>query len=256
MSASEAVFGVDVGGSGVKGAPVDPATGRLLADRERFETPQPATPEAVGRVISDLLLEFSWKGPVGVTVPAVVQNGVVRTAANIDASWIGCRFVDQLADDHGIDAVVLNDADAAGIAEMRHGAGRECDGVVFLATLGTGIGSALFNQRELVPNTEFGHFELHGAEAEDYAAASIRKAEGLSWTKWGKRVDEYLHVIELLLRPDLIVLGGGVSRRAEKWIDEITVDTTVVPAELQNNAGIVGAAMIAAEVRAGTARQP
>lgn len=256
MSASEAVFGVDVGGSGVKGAPVDPATGRLLADRERFETPQPATPEAVGQVISDLLLEFSWKGPVGVTVPAVVQHGVVRTAANIDPSWIGCRFVDELADRHGITATVLNDADAAGVAEMRHGAGRDHDGVVFLATLGTGIGSALFHQRELIPNTEFGHFELHGGDAEDYAAASVRKSEDLSWTKWGKRVDEYLHVIELLLRPDLIVLGGGVSRRAEKWLHEITVEAEVVPAELQNNAGIVGAAMAAAEVRAGTARQP
>ena len=246
MSARGAVFGVDVGGSGVKGAPVDPVSGKLLADRERFETPQPATPEAVGRVISDLLLEFSWKGPVGVTVPAVVQHGVVRTAANIDDSWIGCRFVDQLRDEHGIEATVLNDADAAGIAELRHGAGRDRDGVVFLATLGTGIGSALFNRGELVPNTEFGHFELHGGEAEDYAAASVRKAEGLSWSKWAARVDEYLRVIELLLRPDLIVLGGGVSRRAEKWIEHITVETEVVPAELQNNAGIVGAAMAAA----------
>jgi polyphosphate glucokinase len=246
-----AIFGVDVGGSGVKGAPVEPTSGRLLADRERFETPQPATPDAVATVIGDLMLEFSWKGPVGVTVPAVVQHGVVRTAANIDPSWIGCDFAQLLADEHGIEATVLNDADAAGVAEMRHGAGRDRDGTVFLATLGTGIGTALFVDGALVPNTELGHIELHGGDAEKYAAARVRKAEDLSWGDWAARLDEYLHAIAKLLWPELIVLGGGVSRRAEKWLDRLTIDTEVVPAELQNNAGIVGAAMAASEASCG-----
>ncbi|MEM9034168.1 MAG: ROK family protein [Actinomycetota bacterium] len=244
MSAA-AVFGVDIGGSGVKGAPVDPDTGRLLAERERFETPQPATPEAVARVVADLLLEFSWKGPVGVTVPAVVQRGVVRTAANIDPSWIGCDFAGLLAEDHGIEATVLNDADAAGVAEMRHGAGRDRRGTVVLATLGTGIGTAVFVDGVLVPNTELGHLQMHGDAAERYAAARVRKAEDLSWGEWAERLDEYVHELGKLLWPDLVILGGGVSRRAEKWLDKLTADIEVVPAELQNNAGIVGAAMAA-----------
>lgn len=241
-----AVFGVDIGGSGVKGAPVDPTSGRLLAERERYETPQPATPDAVGRVVADLLLDFSWTGAVGVTVPGVVHHGVVRTAANIDPAWIGCDFARLLADQHGVAAAVLNDADAAGIAEMRHGAGRGRGGTVVLATLGTGIGTAVFVDGVLVPNTEFGHVQLHGDAAERYAAARVRKTEGLSWSEWAARLDEYLHELGMLLWPDLIVLGGGISRRSEKWLDELTVDIEVVPAELQNNAGIVGAAMAAA----------
>lgn len=239
-------FGVDIGGSGVKAAPVDLDTGLLADDRARVDTPQPATPEAVVAEVAQLVAGFGWEGRLGVTVPGVVQHGVVRTAANIDPSWKGLDLAALLRDAHGLDAVVLNDADAAGVAEMTHGAGKGRDGVVLVATLGTGIGTALFTDGHLVPNTELGHIELHGGDAEKYAAAKVRKAADLEWTTWAGRLDEYLDALEKLLWPDLIILGGGVSRKAHKWIDVLTVEAEVVPAQLQNTAGIVGAAMAAA----------
>ncbi len=250
-----AVFGVDVGGSGVKGAPVEVGSGRLLTARERIETPQPATPSAVTRVVVDLVAASAWGGPIGLTIPGVVRRGVVETAANIDPGWIGTDVVALMRDEHGVETVALNDADAAGVAEMTHGAGRGRGGVVVLVTFGTGIGTALFNDGVLVPNTELGHLELRGADAELHAAARVRKAEGLGWDEWGRRADEYLRLLDLVIQPDLIIVGGGVSKKADRWLGELTLSTEVVPAELRNDAGIVGAAMAAAAMAAaGAAR--
>lgn len=246
MAKRSVVFGVDIGGSGVKGAPVDLSTGQLTRERVRIETPEPATPEAVAEVVAEICSADDCEGRIGVTVPGVVSGGVVRTAANIDPSWVGCDFAKLLKKTCDIEAIVMNDADAAGVAEMKFGAGRGAEGVVFLATLGTGIGTAMFVDGVLVPNTELGHIEMHGAAAERYAASKVRKREDLDWDVWGRRVDEYLHVIERLVWPDLIILGGGVSKKAEFWIDELTIDTPAVAAQLQNDAGIVGAAMAAA----------
>lgn len=246
MPKSETVFGVDIGGSGVKGAPVDIGAGELVGERVRVETPEPATPEAVAEVVADIVDSVGGSGRIGVTVPGVVTSGVVRTAANIDASWIGTDFAELLRKRHDIESVVMNDADAAGIAEMAHGAGRGQDGVVFMATLGTGIGTAVFVDGVLVPNTELGHIEMNGMAAEKAAAAKVRKREGLDWDDWAVRVDQYFHMIERLMWPDLIVVGGGVSKKIDEWFDHLTITTPIVAAELQNDAGIVGAAMRAA----------
>lgn len=248
----QAVVGVDIGGSGVKAAAVDVHTGDLLTDRERLPTPQPATPAAVGDVVAQLVASVG-KGveplaPVGCTVPSVVTDGVVRTAANIDDAWVGDRSAERFAAQLGRQVTVLNDADAAGLAEVRFGAARDVRGTVLLLTLGTGIGSALFHDGVLVPNTELGHLELHGRSAERYAAASVRQRKQLSWKDWSGRLDEYLDHVVLMVRPVLIVLGGGVSRHSEKFVPRLTVDVPVVPAELGNAAGVVGAALAAAEL--------
>jgi polyphosphate glucokinase len=253
------VIGVDIGGSGVKAAVVDVAAGVLITERLRESTPRPATPDAVCDVVGALVERVGAgapagagdmsRSPVGCTIPSVVTDGVVRTAANIDDGWIGARAAARLGELLDRPVTVLNDADAAGIAEVRFGAARGVDGTVVVLTLGTGIGSALFRDGVLVPNTEFGHAQLHGDSAERWAAASVRKAQELSWAEWAGRLSEYLDHLVLLVRPRRIVLGGGVSRRAEKFLPllEVDPDVEVVPAALANAAGIVGAAMAAAE---------
>jgi polyphosphate glucokinase len=242
-------FGIDIGGSGIKGALVDTVTGSLLTPRVRTATPHPSTPNAVAAVVASILAEANWTGLVGATFPAVIQHGVARSAANVDPSWIGTD-VDAIftaATPPGSDVVVLNDADAAGIAEARFGAARGMSGVVILLTFGTGIGSALLLDGRLVPNTELGHLELDGHDAEKRAAASVREEEKLSYPKWAKRVNHYMAHVERLFTPDLFVVGGGVSKDAEKWVPLLNLRTPVRPAELLNDAGIVGAALAAVE---------
>ncbi len=242
-------FGVDVGGSGIKGCTVDLRTGSLDDERVRIPTPQPATPEAVAEVVATITGEFGWHGPMGVTLPCVLKNGIALTAANVDQSWKGTDAAGLFSDHCRVPVVVLNDADAAGLAEMRFGAGRDQDGVVLLLTFGTGIGSALFLDGELVPNTELGHLQIDGADAEDRAAASARDDEALSWPDWAARLSRYLQVLEDLIWPDLIIAGGGVSKKADRWLSLVECRTPVVVAALRNEAGIVGAAAAAAEGR-------
>jgi polyphosphate glucokinase len=238
-------IGVDIGGTGIKGAPVDLGAGRLVADRVRLRTPSPATPGATAAVVVSVLDQLGVGGSVGLTVPAVVRAGIVETAANIDPAWIGTNAVELFARATGRDVAVVNDADAAGIAEMRFGAGRGQRGVVVVVTLGTGIGSALFADGTLVPNTELGHLPLHHGDAEDWAAESVRERDELSWKKYAHRLQDYLALLERLLWPELIIIGGGISKKAEKFLPRITLRTKIVPAQLQNNAGIVGAALVA-----------
>ena len=237
------VLGIDIGGSGIKGAPVDVDAGALIEERVRVETPRPATPDAVLPALVEVV--GSWKGsdPVGVTFPGVVRHGVIGSAANLHPDWIGVDAAALFTEHTGRRATVLNDADAAGVAEVAFGAGRNVHGVVLLLTFGTGIGSALFHDGVLVPNTEFGHLELNGADAELHASDRIREEQDLHWEKWAGRVQDYLQVVERLLSPDLIILGGGVSKKADRFLPSVKVGTPVVPAVLQNNAGIVGAAM-------------
>ncbi len=239
------IYGVDVGGSGVKGAPVDVDTGTLLQKRTRIKTPQPSTPEAVFRVIDGLLDGDRWDAPFGVAIPAVVTNGVARSAANIDDAWIGTDVQAALSDRSGHRVVVLNDADAAGIAEMRFGAGRGVPGVVIVLTFGTGVGSSLFVDGTLVPNTEFGHLEFMGTDAELKTAARLVEEEQLSQEKWAKRVDQYLDMLYRVFTPTRIVFGGGISKEFERFAGLIHTPCEVVPAELRNQAGIVGAAIAA-----------
>lgn len=247
MASSTRGFGIDVGGSGIKGAPVDLAQGALLAKRVRVPTPQPSTPDAVAAAVATLVERFTPNGPLGITLPCVLKQGIVQTAANVDAGWKGVDAAALFTDLTGSPVVVLNDADAAGLAEMRFGAGQGRGGVVVLLTFGTGIGSALFLDGELVPNTEFGHLEIDGHDAEQRAAASARDTEGLSWEQWTARVSRYLRALEDLVWPDLIIAGGGVSRKADTWLPLLDCRTEVVPAALRNSAGIVGAAAAAAE---------
>jgi len=237
------VFGIDIGGSGIKGAPVDTTFGELLAERVRIKTPRPATPEAIVETAVEVVSEAGWRGPVGCGFPAVVKGGVVQTAANVDKAAIGFDLRSALERGLGTQVSVVNDADAAGLAEMRWGAGRERDGVVLMLTLGTGIGTSLFMDGRLVPNTELGHIEVRGKDAEHRAADSARKRDDLNWGEYAKRLDEYLHKIEDLLWPDLIVVGGGISKKSEKFFPHLTTRTKVVRAEMQNNAGIAGAAL-------------
>jgi polyphosphate glucokinase len=245
-------IGVDVGGSGVKCAAVDIETGQLVGARHRVATPQPSTPAAVVGVIARLVERLGREAgapaaPVGVGVPCVVIGGVTKTAANIDPAWIGFDGGRALAAAVGRPVQVLNDADAAGIAEMHFGAGRGVSGTVFILTLGTGLGSALFIDGVLVPNTELGHMEIRGRDAERRSAAVARIRRGLSWKAWSGDLDEHLHAIDRLFWPNLIVLGGGVSKNADRFLPYLTVRPPVVPAQLRNDAGIVGAAMAAAE---------
>ncbi len=239
------ILGVDIGGSGIKGAPVDLETGQLARSRKKILTPQPSTPEAVAAVVVELVTHFDWEGPIGCTLPSVVRHGIVHSAANIDKAWIGVDGEKLLRKATGQDVTLLNDADAAGIAEMRFGAGRDRNGVVFILTFGTGIGSGVFVDGHLHPNTELGHLEFKGMDAEHYAAARVREAERLTYKKWGIRVNEYLEHLENVFSPDLFIIGGGVSRKLEKFEQYLVVETEVVPAQLRNEAGIVGAALIA-----------
>ena len=243
-------FGIDIGGSGMKAAPVDLATGTLTADRFKILTPQPSHPEAMADVVRQLVDHFAWEDQVGVAFPAVVRHGVARTAANIDKAWIDTDIDAVFSAASGRPVHVINDADAAGLAEMRYGEGRGRDGVVIMLTFGTGIGSGLFLDGKLVPNTELGHLLLDGHEAEHRAAAVIRDREKLSWKEWAQRVDRYLEHVEFLFSPDLFIVGGGVSRKADKWLHFVDIDTEIAVASLENEAGIVGAALIADQAKA------
>ncbi|MGW5469207.1 polyphosphate--glucose phosphotransferase [Streptomyces chartreusis] len=244
------IFGLDIGGSGIKGAPVDLDRGDLAQERFKVLTPQPATPDGVADVVKQVVEHYGWTGPVGLTFPGVVTDGsTIRTAANVDKSWIDtdarALFSDRLG---GHPVTVVNDADAAGVAEMHFGAGRGRKGTVILLTFGTGIGSALFVDGRLVPNTELGHLELHGHDAEKRASSKAKEDEDLSWEHWAHRVRKYLAHVEMLFSPELFIIGGGVSRKAQKFLHYIEdIKAEIVPAQLQNNAGIVGAAMHAAE---------
>jgi polyphosphate glucokinase len=239
-------LGIDIGGSGIKAAPVDVTTGKLLADRQKVATPRPALPDAVADVVKQLTTSFSWSGPIGITFPGVVTDGVTRTAANLDPAWLGLDAGALFGQATGNQVRVLNDADAAGVAEMTFGAGVGEKGTVLMLTFGTGIGSALFIQGILVPNTEFGHIEIHGHDAESRASERAKELHDLSWGKWAGRVDEYLQHIEALLSPHLIIVGGGISRQSDKWVPRLTgIRARIVSATLLNDAGIVGAAMSA-----------
>ena len=239
------LLGIDIGGTGMKAAPVDTDTGELIAPRHRILTPHPATPDAMAEVVAQLTQHFDWTGQVGAAFPSVVKGGVALTAANIDHSWVGTDVAALFARASGCDVTVVNDADAAGIAEMAFGAGKGRTGVVIMVTLGTGIGTAVFFDGVLIPNTELGHLKMGKKEAEQRAADSVRQREGLSWRKWAKRLDAYLLELERLLRPDLFILGGGVSKRHDRFMPLLTTHGEVVPATLLNEAGIVGAAIAA-----------
>ena len=239
--------GIDIGGTGIKGAPVDVGTGQLVGERFRLETPQPAVPNAVADVVEKVAAHFNYQGPTGVAFPAVVKHGVTYTAANVDRSWIGTNAGELFSRHVGGPVTVVNDADAAGIAEIRFGAGRDRKGVVILLTLGTGIGSAIFLNGELIPNTEFGHLIVRGKEAEKRASEKVREDKKLSWRQWAKRLSEFLNEMEKLFSPDLFIMGGGISKKADKFIPYLTTKTEVivVPALMRNEAGIIGAAYLA-----------
>jgi len=242
-------LGIDIGGTGIKGAPVDLATGKLLADRKKIATPHPATPDAVTEVVKEVAQSFGWTGVVGATFPGVVISGTIRSAANVDKTWIGTDAASLFHKALGADVTVLNDADAAGLAEMKFGAGAGVDGSVLMLTFGTGVGSALFSEGVLVRNTEFGHIEIRGKDAEKRASERGKLEHGWSWKEWTVRVSEYLQHIEALMSPDLIIVGGGISKESEKWVPHLTgIQAKIVPATLQNDAGIVGAAMAAAGI--------
>lgn len=245
-------FGVDVGGSGVKGGIVDLDTGALIGERFKLPTPQPSTPDAVAKTVAAVVREFGWTGSLGVTYPGVVTDGTVRTAANVDKGWIGTNARDVIsAELNGQAVTVLNDADAAGLAEEKFGAGKDNSGVIVLLTFGTGIGSAVIHNGVLLPNTEFGHLEVGGKEAEHRAASSVKDRKGWSYERWSEEVTAVLVAIENAVWPDLFIAGGGISRKADKWIPLLKNRTPVVAAALLNTAGIVGAAM-AADVDATT----
>lgn len=239
------VLGIDIGGSGIKGGIVNVDTGELIVERFRVPTPQPSEPEAVAEAVNEVVKHFSWKGPIGCTFPSVVKNGVVYTAANVDKAWIGTNGQRVLQAHTACPVLLLNDADAAGMAEMTFGAGIGHMGVVMLLTFGTGIGSAIFVNGHLIPNTELGHLEMRGKDAEHRASERIREEKDLSWEKWGERVNEYMSYLEFLFSPDLFIFGGGVSKKHEKFFQYLKLRAPVVPAALLNDAGIVGAALAA-----------
>ncbi len=247
MSGAQQGFGIDIGGSGIKGAPVDLVTGKLAGERHRIPTPQPSTPAAVADVVGQVVRHFSWDGPVGVTFPAVVTHGVTRTAANVDKAWIGTNAAELFSAATGVPVTVVNDADAAGVAEVAFGAAKGRDGVVIVTTLGTGIGSALLLDGRLVPNTELGHLEIDGVDAELRASDAARDREDLSWSGWAARLQRFYGHLEFLFSPDLFVVGGGVSKKADKFLPLLDLQTEIVPAGLKNEAGIVGVAMLAAQ---------
>ncbi|MFC4639784.1 polyphosphate--glucose phosphotransferase [Deinococcus hohokamensis] len=242
------ILGIDIGGSGIKGAPVNVSTGQLAGERHRIPTPEGARPEDVAGVVSQLVAHFGHEGPVGVTFPGIVQRGRTLSAANVDKAWIGLDADALFTEATGRDVTLINDADAAGLAEARFGAGQGVAGTVLVLTFGTGIGSALIHNGVLVPNTELGHLWLREHHAETWASDRARERDDLNWKQWSKRVSGYLAHLELLFSPDLFVIGGGVSKKAEKWQEFLKVERgRVLPAALQNEAGIVGAAMMAAQ---------
>lgn len=245
---NDLAFGIDIGGSGIKGAPVDLVAGEYAEKRTRIPTPVPSTPQAVAEVVTELVGSYDLPDdvPIGVAFPAPMQHGVVRSMANLDQSWTGVDLPALVRRTSGRHVVAVNDADAAGVGEVRYGAARDTEGVVLVATLGTGIGSALVVDGVLVPNTELGHLEIDGHDAESRAADSAREREDLSWDEWAERLQRYFGVVEDLLSPDLIVVGGGVSKHHEKYLPSLHLRAPIVPAQLRNAAGIVGAASLAA----------
>ena len=247
------VLGIDIGGTGIKAAPVDLTTGTLAGERVKVPTPRPAVPDVIAGVVRDLAKGFGWTGPAGITFPGVVINGITMTAHNLDPAWIGLDARALFAEATGLEVALLNDADMAGVAEMKFGAGAGEQGTVMMLTFGTGIGSALFRAGTLVPNTEFGHIEIHGHDAESRASERAKVLHDLSWGSWAGRVDNYLDHVEALVAPDLFIIGGGISRKADKFIPLLTsIRARIVPAALHNDAGIVGAAM-APSLRPGSA---
>jgi polyphosphate glucokinase len=244
------VLGIDIGGSGIKGAPVDLSTGELITKRLRIDTPKKSTPANVAKVVAEIVANFSDQigdGPIGVTIPAVVTHGVTRSAANIDKSWIDAPAEKILEDALGRDIYLVNDADAAGAAEAHYGAAKNHPGLVILTTLGTGIGSAIIHRGVLVPNSELGHLEIDGHDAETQAASSVKDKLGLSYEKYAKRLQRYYDVLEMLFSPDLIVVGGGVSKDSAKFLPLLKLKADIIPAKLLNSAGIVGAAWLAVD---------
>ena len=242
------ILGIDIGGTGIKAAIVETKTGELLSERTRVDTPRPATPEAVAKTLKSVLQQHKWSGPVGIGFPAAIQHGVARTAANVDKSFIGLPAAEYFSKQTGSTVYIANDADVAGLAEMRFGAGKNNAGVVLIVTIGTGLGTALFSDGHLLPNTELGHVYLeNGVEAERYASEAVRVTKDLKWKDWGERLNMYLTTMENLLWPDLIVLGGGVSEKLHKFSPMITTKAPVVAASFLNQAGIVGAALYAEE---------
>jgi polyphosphate glucokinase len=244
------VLGIDIGGSGIKGAPVDLSVGEMTTKRLRIATPSKSTPRNVAKVVGQIVDNFAdaiGNGPIGVTIPAVVTHGQTRTAANIDKSWIDCEAEKILADELGREIHLVNDADAAGVAEAHYGAAAGHPGLVVLTTLGTGIGTAIVYRGVLIPNSELGHMEVDGHDAETRAASSVKDREGMSYEKWAKRLQRYYERLEALLWPDLVVVGGGVSKDADKFLHLLKLKTPIVPAKLLNSAGIVGAAWLAAD---------
>ena len=245
-------LGIDVGGSGIKGAPVDLEKGEFTQKRLRIDTPAESTPEAVCAVIAQVVNHFDEvrsDSPIGVTIPGVVQHGVVKTAANIDKAWIGCEIEKLLEDRLQHDVVVVNDADAAGVGELEFGAAKGHQGLVILTTLGTGIGTAIFNRGLLVPNSELGHLEIDGVDAETVAASSAKTREDLTYEEWAKRLQVYYRRLEDLMWPDLIVVGGGVSKDSDEFLPLLDIRTPIIPATLKNKAGIIGAAVLATRVQ-------
>jgi polyphosphate glucokinase len=240
-----AILGIDIGGSGVKGAPVDTARGELLAERFRVPTPQPSDVTSVVEAVAQVAAQFEGYDRVGVTFPGVVVDGVTRSAANVDKSWLDAPAAKLFTDRLGKPVSVLNDADAAGVAEVAFGAGHDQSGLIMMLTFGTGIGSALFLDGTLIPNTEFGHLELDGKDAELRAADRARETEDMSWEKWAGRVERYLRHVEMLLSPRLFIIGGGVSKKSDRFFPLINLRTPMVAATLLNNAGIIGAAVTA-----------
>jgi polyphosphate glucokinase len=243
------ILGIDFGGSGIKAAPVDTKRGKLLAERHRINTPVPSNMETVAEVIKKLVDFFNWKGAIGIGFPSVVLKGIVKTAANIDKSWIGINAQEFLSDKTGLPVYVVNDADAAGYAEMKFGVGEGVTGTVLMVTVGTGIGSVLFSERKLVANTELGHLFLdNGAEAERYASDLTRQTENIDWPEWGSRFNKYLNEIHKLFWPELIIVGGGISKKPEKFMPYIDVEAKILMAKLKNDAGIIGAALAARQM--------
>lgn len=244
------ILGIDIGGSGIKGAPVDVECGALTVPYHRIPTPQPSAPTPVADVVAQIVRHFEWTGPAGSTFPAIMKNGVAYSAANVDKGWIGTDAAALLQKQSGCPFVVVNDGDAAGIAEMQYGAGRGQRGVVMMLTIGTGIGSALFVDGQLVPNTELGHLEVRGKEAEHRASDRVRAKKKLGWKEWAARFDEVLHCYDALFSPNLFIIGGGVSKKHAKFLPLLTLRTPVVPAQMLNEAGIIGAALAASQLSA------
>jgi len=239
------ILGIDVGGSGIKGAPVNIKTGKLLAERHRIKTPKGAEPGPVADVVAEIAKSFEWKGPIGIGFPAPIKGGVAMMAANISEKWVGTNADELFAKTTGCPSTTVNDADAAGLAEMEFGAGRGQPGTVIMITLGTGIGTAIFHRGKLLPNTEFGHLDMDGKDAEHRASDAVRQLEDLSWKKYAKRLNKYLAEMEKLFWPDLFIVGGGISKQSDKYLPLLRIETPVVTAQFLNEAGIVGAALAA-----------